>query len=71
MGRHVLDDERPIVFYVHPREIDPEQPRLPLSLRRRFTCYVNLSTTRPKIKRILRDFQITSFEHYLSTRTIQ
>ena len=71
MGRHVLGDDRPIVFYVHPREIDPEQPRLPLSWRRRFTCYVNLSTTRPKIKRILRDFRVTSFEHYLSLRTIQ
>lgn len=70
MGRHVLDGGRPVVFYVHPREIDLEQPRLPLGLRRRFTCYVNLSTTRSKIKRILRDFQITSFEHYLAARTV-
>ena len=31
-----------------------------LSRRRHFTCYVNLETTRPKIRRILRDFQVTS-----------
>jgi hypothetical protein len=42
-----------------------------LSRRRRFTCYVNLESTRPKIKRILRDFQVTSFERYMSQRTVQ
>jgi hypothetical protein len=56
---------------VHPREIDPQQPRLPLSLRRRFTCYVNLETTQPKIVNILRDFKVTSFERYLAQRTVQ
>jgi polysaccharide deacetylase family protein (PEP-CTERM system associated) len=68
MGRQALSEGRPIVFYVHPREIDPGQPRMPLSRRRKFTCYVNLRSTRPKIKRILRDFQVTSFEKYISQR---
>lgn len=45
------------MIYVHPREIDPEHPRLPLSARRKFTSYVNLRTTRPKIRQILRDFK--------------
>jgi polysaccharide deacetylase family protein (PEP-CTERM system associated) len=66
MGRRVLDDGRPIVFYIHPREIDPDHPRLPLSRRRRFTCYVNLRTTRAKIERILRDFQVSSFAKYMA-----
>jgi polysaccharide deacetylase family protein (PEP-CTERM system associated) len=66
MGRRALGEDRPIVFYVHPREIDPDQPRLPLSRRRRFTCYVNLRTTRPKIERILRDFAVSSFEKYVA-----
>jgi polysaccharide deacetylase family protein (PEP-CTERM system associated) len=66
MGRRALNDGRPAVFYVHPREIDPEQPRLPLSARRKFTCYVNLRSTRPKIQHILRDFKVTSFADYLS-----
>lgn len=71
MGRRVQKQGRPIVFYVHPREIDPDQPRLPLSRRRKFTCYVNLRTTRPKIERILRDFAVSSFEKYLPSRTVQ
>jgi polysaccharide deacetylase family protein (PEP-CTERM system associated) len=69
MGRRALNDGRPVVFYVHPREIDPAQPRLPLSARRKFTCYVNLRSTRPKIQHILRDFPVTSFANYLSNRT--
>ena len=70
MGRQALDEGRPIVFYIHPREIDPDHPRMPLSRRRRFTCYVNLRSTRAKIENILRDFQVTSFDEYLSARTV-
>lgn len=70
MGRRALNERRPIVFYIHPREIDPDHPRMPLSRRRRFTCYVNLRSTRPKIERILRDFHVTSFERYLSSEVV-
>jgi polysaccharide deacetylase family protein (PEP-CTERM system associated) len=70
MGRRALNERRPVVFYIHPREIDPDQPRLPLSRRRRFTCYVNLHSTRPKIERILRDFHVASFDKYLTSTAI-
>ena len=69
MGRRALREGRPIIFYVHPREIDPEQPRMALSRRRKFTCYVNLHSTRPKIKQILRDFKVSSFDDYMSKAT--
>ncbi len=39
----------PLVVYVHPREVDPEHPRLPLRLHRRFKSYVNLRSTVPKL----------------------
>jgi polysaccharide deacetylase family protein (PEP-CTERM system associated) len=71
MGRRALNEGRPIVFYIHPREIDPDQPRMPLSARRKFTCYVNLRSTRPKIERILRDFQVSSFDRHMAKRTVQ
>lgn len=70
MGRRALKAGRPVVFYVHPREIDPGQPRMKLSRRRKFTCYVNLHSTRPKIERILRDFDVTSFDKYLTSTAI-
>ena len=71
MGRRVLNEGRPIVFYIHPREIDPDQPRMPLSRRRRFTCYVNLHSTHSKIERILRDFEVSSFDKHISRGLIQ
>ncbi len=66
MSRAVLDQGRPVIFYVHPREIDPDHPRLPMSASRRFKTYVNLDTTEGKIRRILADFPVTTFGDYLA-----
>lgn len=61
----VLKENRPVVFYIHPREIDPNHPRLPMSLKRRFKSYVNLLTTERKINKILDTFSIVSFKKYI------
>jgi len=61
----VLQDGRPVVFYIHPREIDPGHPRLPMSRKRRFKSYVNLATTEGKLRRILADFPVTTFRNAL------
>lgn len=51
-------DGRACVFYFHPWEIDPGQPRQRgISARTRFRHYVNLSRMRHRIERLLRDFQ--------------
>lgn len=50
-GTNLLSRQgRPLIIYVHPRELDPKHPRLPLPLFRRFKCYVNLHTTFPKLE---------------------
>jgi polysaccharide deacetylase family protein (PEP-CTERM system associated) len=67
MTRQVLDSGRPVVFYIHPREIDPHHPRLRMSLSRRFKSYVNLRSTEKKILRILEDFPVGSFRDFLTT----
>lgn len=66
MSRRVLAEGRPVVFYVHPREIDPGHPRLPMGPGRRFRSYVGLNSTRHKIQRIFRDFRVTTFSDYLA-----
>jgi len=49
---------RPFVFYIHPWEIDPDQPRLASAPRlARLRHYVNLSTTEGKLRRLLHDFE--------------
>ncbi|MGH7088785.1 MAG: XrtA system polysaccharide deacetylase [Stellaceae bacterium] len=50
-------DGRPGVFYFHPWEIDPDQPRVPrVPWRNRVRHYVNLSRMEAKLRRLLRDF---------------
>lgn len=66
MAHRVLREGRPVVFYVHPREIDPAHPRLAMSQIRRFKSYVNLDTTEGKLRRILQDFPVTTFKNILS-----
>ena len=47
----------PCNFYLHPWEIDPDQPRVPgLSPRTRVRHYLNLSRTLPRLRRLLQDF---------------
>jgi polysaccharide deacetylase family protein (PEP-CTERM system associated) len=69
MTRRVLREPRSVIFYVHPREIDPDHPRLSMNWKRRFKSYVNLKSTKPKIERLLDEFQITSFERLIRGET--
>lgn len=46
----------PTVFYLHPWEIDPDQPRLPASALARYRHYRNLDDTEARLARLLRDF---------------
>jgi polysaccharide deacetylase family protein (PEP-CTERM system associated) len=57
--RRVNQTERqPSVFYFHPWEIDPGQPRVPgTRLKTRFRHYLNLSRTEARLQRLLRDFR--------------
>ena len=66
MTSRVLAERRPVVFYIHPREVDPSHPRLPMSLGRGFKSYVNLKTTEPKIRRLLRRFPMTTFQNFVT-----
>ncbi|MCX2981289.1 DUF3473 domain-containing protein [Halieaceae bacterium IMCC14734] len=46
------------VFYFHPWEIDPQQPRFKnLALKSRFRHYLNLEKMQPRLERLLGDFQ--------------
>jgi polysaccharide deacetylase family protein (PEP-CTERM system associated) len=51
-------ERRPAVFYMHPWEIDPEQPRVAgTTLKTRFRHYVNLNRTEDRLMRLLQDFR--------------
>jgi hypothetical protein len=46
------------MFYFHPWEVDPDQPRVAgASLRSRFRHYVNLDEMEGRLRRLLTDFR--------------
>ena len=65
MTLRVLREERPVIFYVHPREIDPNHPRLRMNPLRRLKSYIGLSTTEGKLRSLLSEFSVTTFQDYL------
>jgi polysaccharide deacetylase family protein (PEP-CTERM system associated) len=53
-----LRDAQPTVFYCHPWEIDPDQPRVVgAGWKSRFRHYVNLDKTEGRLARLLDDFR--------------
>ena len=52
------NDRERTIFYFHPWEIDPEQPRIKgLNLRTRFRHYQNLARMEPRVEQLLKDFE--------------
>jgi hypothetical protein len=54
------------MIYLHPWEIDPEQPVIPAPWRSRFRHYQNLDSTERKLTRLLEDFSLCSMEDVLA-----
>lgn len=55
VGRVNAREARPAIFYFHPWDIDPGQPRVPdAPLRSKLRHYTNLSTMRPKLLKLLK-----------------
>jgi polysaccharide deacetylase family protein (PEP-CTERM system associated) len=48
--------QQPAIFYLHPWEIDPEQPRISAGRLSTFRHYRNLAETEHRLRRLLRDF---------------
>jgi len=62
---------RPALIYVHPWEVDPDQPLLPLSPLGRFRHRVGLSRTEAKLDWLLARFRFTSVEAVLASLEAQ
>tara|TARA_R110002073_G_scaffold329905_1_gene513057 strand:- start:8858 stop:9721 length:864 start_codon:yes stop_codon:yes gene_type:complete len=57
MKRVNAKDQQPCIFYFHPWEIDPEQPRqTQAGLKSRFRHYTNLDVMETKIRKVLAEF---------------
>ncbi|MDP9229740.1 MAG: DUF3473 domain-containing protein, partial [Bacteroidota bacterium] len=58
---------RPVVFYIHPWELDEKHPHLKgLGSRTQYTHYVNLKNTEKKLDNLLSDFEFCSLKQILN-----
>ncbi len=66
--RRMNNQGKPIVFYLHPWELDPEQPRMKVRLNYRLRHYVNLGKTENRLEKLLKDFSFVPLrvlaDHY-------
>lgn len=57
---------RPAVFYLHPWELDPGQPKVKnLSFSQRFRHYRNIDQTEKRLEQLLNDFKFTTIREVL------
>ncbi|MFH1655621.1 MAG: XrtA system polysaccharide deacetylase [Candidatus Omnitrophota bacterium] len=63
--RHLNKKNKPANIYIHPWEIDPEQPRIKMPIARHFMHYSNLYSTEKKIRSLLKTFKFAPVKEVL------
>ena len=61
---------RPFIFYLHPWEIDPDQPRIRAGMLSSFRHYTNLNRCEIRLRRLLQDFDFAPVASVLETLSI-
>ena len=75
MTLHCLADinqrkQRPFVFYLHPWEVDPDQPRLPIRSRMsRMRHYVGLRSTLNKFETLIDRFKFSTLREVVENQS--
>jgi len=59
--------QQPFIFYLHPWEIDPEQPKVAASWLSRFRHYNNLDKCESRLGNLLADFEFGTVQSVLNT----
>jgi polysaccharide deacetylase family protein (PEP-CTERM system associated) len=63
--RRINQEGRAFAFYLHPWELDPGHPRIPLPRRIAATHYFNLAATEQRLRRLLADFRFAPMQEVL------
>ena len=58
-------EEQPVVFYLHPREIDPSQPKLDLKMKEYLIHYYGISRCEKKLTKILQKYDFETIQQML------
>ena len=69
LSRINAQEGRPAVFYLHPWEIDPDQPRIRAGLIARIRHYTNLRRTEARLRRLLGEFRFGPIRRLISEQS--
>ncbi|MBI5401960.1 MAG: DUF3473 domain-containing protein [Ignavibacteriae bacterium] len=57
---------RPVIFYIHPWEIDAEQPKINLPFIKKIRHYNNLNKTYGRLEKLLKDFRFVPVKEIIN-----
>jgi len=60
-------NDRPLIFYLHPWEIDHNQPKINIPMVKKFRHYNNLDKTFHRLEQLLQDFKFSSISNILKS----
>lgn len=61
---------RPFIFYLHPWEVDPQQPRIKTTLLSRFRHYTNLGRCEQRLRRLIGEFRFAPAREVLRSQQL-
>jgi polysaccharide deacetylase family protein (PEP-CTERM system associated) len=61
---------QPFIFYLHPWEIDPTQPKIKTNLLSHFRHYNSLAKCEPRLNRLLQDFEFSTVHNVLKNQNL-
>lgn len=62
-------EKKPFIFYLHPWEIDPQQPRIRSNWLSQFRHYTNLNRCKARLQHLLKDFKFSTVQQVLQLKT--
>ncbi len=68
--RQINRKNQPFIFYLHPWEVDPDQPRISASRLSRFRHYNNLDKCESRLRSLASDFKFTTVENVLQNQGV-
>jgi len=64
--KQINNQQKPFIFYLHPWEVDPDQPRISASRFSRFRHYNNLDKCESRLRSLMTDFRFATTRDVLS-----
>jgi polysaccharide deacetylase family protein (PEP-CTERM system associated) len=68
--RQLNRQKTPFVFYLHPWELDPRQPRVRAGIKSRMRHYTNLHRTEGRLRRLLGEFRFEPIREVLRSQDL-